>query len=116
MASEISRADLRLGSGSGSGFDHVDEILGSTEFEIYFRPNKRAKGYEALKEFLESQGCEVTYPSDSHQIPGPRYKACKITNGGNETPDAAIRRAHRWAHERNFLHSFFKPRFRSLRK
>ncbi|MQF68736.1 hypothetical protein FIM12_00145 [SAR202 cluster bacterium AD-804-J14_MRT_500m] len=116
MAPEISRANLRLGSGIGSGMDHIHEILGCTEFEIYIAPNKRVKGYEALKDFLEAQGCDVIYPAQSHRLPAPRYQACKITNGGNENPETALRRAHRWAHQRNFLHSFFKPRFLFLRK
>jgi len=113
MPSEISRPNLRLGAGVGTGEDHLEELLGATEFEIFITPNKRAKGYLALKDYLESQGCSVLFPAPSQQPPGPRYQVVKITNHGDETPALALRRAHRWAHQRNFLHSFFKPMSRS---
>ena len=39
----------------------------------------------------------------------PGYQAVKITISGLLIPDPVIKRAHRWAHQRNYLHSFFKP-------
>ena len=113
MSTNFTRGELRQGGGHGTGDDHVDEVLGSTEFDIFITPNKRAKGYQTLSQFLESEGCQVTFPADSENRPGPRYQVVKITSYGKETSPSALRRAHRWAHQRNFLHSFFKPMFRS---
>ena len=108
----VSRRELRQGGGRGTGDDHFDEVEGSTEFEIFLTPNKRAKGYEALKRFLESEGCHVAFPAGSSNLPGPRYQAVRVTSGDEEIPAAALRRGHRWAHQRNLLHSFFKPTVR----
>ena len=37
------------------------------------------------------------------------YKAIKISCPDCIISDTALRRAHRWAHQRDFFHSFFKP-------
>ncbi|GIS82271.1 MAG: hypothetical protein CM1200mP15_09030 [Dehalococcoidia bacterium] len=50
--------DLRQGGGRGNGRDHVDDLLGSTELYIYQPPNRAVKGYESLKVYVESEGCE----------------------------------------------------------
>ena len=106
----FTRRQFRQGSGGGTGDDHVDEVLGSSEFFVYLTPNKQAKGYQGLKDYLEAMGCQVLYPADSeHRPPGLRYDGVKITNRGEVIPPAGLKRAHRWAHQRNFLHTFFRP-------
>ena len=109
MRVPIPRKKLREGSGLGTGDEHMDELLGSSELIIYITPNKRPKGYEALKQYLESEGCEVTFPANSPYRPGPKYQDVRITNKRKSIPPSNLRRAHSWAHQRNFLHSFFKP-------
>ena len=109
MRSNLSRNELRQGGGRGTGDEHIDEVLGSTEFDIFIAPNKRVKGYPALRQSLETDRCHVTFPADSQYSPGPKYQVVKITNRDIEIPASALKRAHRWAHQRNFLHSFFKP-------
>ncbi|MBM3924518.1 MAG: hypothetical protein FJ320_00790 [SAR202 cluster bacterium] len=107
-----SRRDLRQGSGADVDAFHIDEVLGSTEFYIYITPNKKAKGYEVLKAALEATGCKVEVGVDPMLQPGERYHAVAITHRDGPIADAGLRRAHKWAHQRNFLHSFFKPMFR----
>lgn len=111
-ASGITRAALRQGSqgpGGGVGDDHFEEMVGSRDFFVYVTPNKRPKGYAELKAFLEGQGCQVRKATDAPLLPGKRYDAFKVTFQAGSIPDGALRKAHRWAHQRNFLHSFFKP-------
>jgi hypothetical protein len=108
----IGRRELRQGGGRGNGNDHVDELLGSTELYIYQTPNKRMKGYEGLKMFVESEGCEIIFTADAPPELG-NYETMRITHKkGEKITDAAIKRAHSWAHRQNFLHSFFKPLYR----
>ena len=57
----IGKRELRQGSGRGNGNDHFDDLIGSTEFYIYQALDKKAKGYEGLKLYLETQGCEVMH-------------------------------------------------------
>ena len=109
----ITRRDLRQGSGTDVEPEHYDEVLGSSEFFIYLTPNKKVKGYDTLKQFLESEGCEVEYPADSSLRPGPRYQVVKITKRGELLSTPSLRRAHKWAHQRNYLHHFFMPLNRS---
>jgi hypothetical protein len=39
---------------------------------------------------------------------GKSYETIRITNRGEEIPTPLLRRAHGWAHQRNFLHMFYK--------
>ena len=108
----IGRGQIRQGGGRGNGNDHVSDLAGATELYVYQTPNKVVRGYEGLKVFLESEGCELIYTTD---VPPELrdYEAMRITHKkGEEIPFAALKRAHSWAHQRNFLHSFFKPLYR----
>ena len=106
------RDQLRQGGGRGNGNDHFDELVGATELFIYQTPNRRAKGFDALKLFLEANECELLFTTD---VPPElrNYEAFRITHKRGEViPNAVLRRSHSWAHNRNFLHSFFKPLYR----
>ena len=105
----VTRRDLRGGSGKDVEPQHYDEVLGSSEFYIYIPPNVKMKGYQELRAALEAEGCQVEYPGYSSMLPNKSYSVIAITQGGERLSDEALRRAHRWAHKRNFLHSFFKP-------
>ena len=111
MKRNLSRSEIRKGGGRGTGEDHLHEVVGSSEFEIFLPPNKQVKGYVDLKRVIEALGCEVEYPAHSRQSPGPRFSTIKITYGGRVAPPEVIRQAHQWAHHRNLLHSFFRPLF-----
>ena len=105
------RRQLRQGGGRGNGNDHLDELIGATELFVYQTPNKNTKGFESLKLFLESSGCELIFTVD---VPPElrNYETFRITHrSGEKIPDAVLRRCHAWAHGRNFLHSFFKPMY-----
>lgn len=107
----IDRRSLRQGGGRGTGDDHVDSLYGSTELSIYRTPNTRLKGYESLKAFLEAQDCEIVL---THEAPPElsRHETLRITHRKAEPiPIAVVTRAHRWAHQRNYLHSFFRPMY-----
>ena len=107
----ISRRELRKGGGRGTGDDHVDGMFGSTELFIYKTPNTKTKGFDMLKSYLEAQGCEIVFTGDAPPELR-RYEAMRITHQGDEAiPIAAVKRAHRWAHQRNYLHSFFRPMY-----
>lgn len=108
----IGRRQLRQGGGRGNGNDHVEDLYGCTELYVYQPPNKRVTGYESLKLFLESEGCEVLFTADAPpELNG--YETLRITQRqGQPIPAAVVKRAHSWAHQRNFLHSFFKPLYR----
>ena len=108
----ITRAQLRQGSqgpGGGNGDDHFQDMAGSRDFVIYLAPHKKLKGYAELKSFLEAQGCQVSLATDDRLLPGKGYQAVKVTHRGGLIPEVVLRRAHRWSHERNFIHRFFKP-------
>ena len=108
----INRRDLRQGGGRGTGEDHVDGMFGCTELIVYQTPNTRAKGYLSLKTFLENQGCDIAVTAD---VPPEleRHQAIRITQlDGEPIPLPAVKRAHKWAHQRNYLHSFFRPMYR----
>ena len=108
----VNRRQRREGGGRGSGSDHLEELMGATELYIYQTPNRSPKGYEGLKTFLESQECEVTFTADAPPELS-KYETMRITHkGGEAIPTPALRRSHSWAHQRNFLHSFFKPMYR----
>ena len=107
----MTRAQLRIGSGKGTDVadEHVHEMLGSSELYVYVTPGIKPKGYAQLKSFLEGAGCEVRVSDDAPMLPAKGYKAVRITHGGKSMEDEVLRRAHRWAHRNNYLHSFFKP-------
>ena len=100
---------MRGGSGTEVDATHFDEVLGSSEFYVYVPPSGKLKGYEELRTFLKSEGCLVEYPGHSDLVPNKNYLVVAISQSGNLLSDASLRRAHRWAHQRNFLHSFFQP-------
>ena len=105
------RDQLRQGGGRGNGNDHLDELIGATELFVYQTPNKKTKGFESLKLFLEASECELVFTTD---VPPElrNYEAFRITHrSGEKIPDDVLRRCHSWAHGRNFLHSFFKPMY-----
>ena len=107
----LNRRQLRQGGGRGNGSDHFDELVGATELFVYQTPNKKAKGFESLKLFLEASGCELVFTTD---VPPElrSYETFRITHRlGEAIPDPVLRRCHAWAHGRNFLHSFFKPMY-----
>jgi hypothetical protein len=64
-----------------------------------------------LKSALQAAGCKVEVGIDPMLQPGERYHAVAITRQDGPIADASLRRAHKWAHQRSFLHSFFKPMF-----
>ena len=107
----ITKAQLRIGSGKGAAVadEHFYEVAGSRDFYVYVTPHSKAKGYKELKVALELDGCTVQVSESAPMLPGKGYKAVKITHGGAIIDDEALKRAHRWAHQRNYLHSFFKP-------
>ena len=108
----FNRRQRRQGGGRGNGNDHVDEMMGSTELYIYQTPNRKVKGRDSLKVYLESEGCEVIFTADAPPELSD-YESMRITHrGGEKIPDAVLKRAHSWAHNRNFLHSFFRPMYR----
>jgi L-amino acid N-acyltransferase YncA len=107
----MSRARLREGSGKGIEIadEHFSEVVGSKDFYIYVTPNRKVKGYEGLRDWLQELGYAVTVSDSAPMLPAKGYKAIKVTTGDGVLSDDALKRAHRWAHQRNFLHSFFKP-------
>ena len=107
----VTRAQLRTGSGKGTNVadDHFPEVAGSRDFWVYVTPNSKPKGYESLKAFLVKEGCDIQVSDTAPMLPAKGYKAIKITHAGEVMTDDVVRRAHRWAHQRNYLHSFFKP-------
>ena len=108
----ISRRNLRQGGGRGTGEDHVDGMFGSTELYIYQAPNTKRKGFEALKTYLDAQGCDITLTADAPPELS-RHQTMLISQRQAESiPIPALKRAHSWAHQRNYLHSFFKPMYR----
>ncbi len=105
------RRSLRQGGGRGTGDDHVDSLYGSTELSIYQTPNTKPKGFEGLKTFVEAKNCEIIF---THQAPPElsRHETLRITHRNAEPiPIEVVTRAHRWAHQRNYLHSFFRPMY-----
>ena len=108
----FSRRQLRQGGGRGTGNDHVQELLGATELYIYQTPNIKPKGYTLLKTFLEANECEIIFTADAPPELS-RYETMRITHRRAEAiPESVVKRAHSWAHSRNYLHSFFKPLYR----
>ena len=108
----FTRREIRGGAGVGESIasEHFEEMVGSVEFYIYRHPNKKIKGYEPLKAYLESQGCEVIHVVDAPTPIGQKYETIRITNKGEQVPVQLLKRAHNWAHQRNLLHMFYKKR------
>ena len=106
----VTRREIRGGGGAEEGVasEHFDELIGSTELYIYRHPNRKIKGYEALKLHAESQGCEIIHIADASTPVGRGYETIRITNKGDQIPIAILKRAHNWAHQRNLLHMFYK--------
>ena len=106
------RRQLRQGGGRGTGNDHLDELLGATEFYIYQPPNSKPKGFPSLKLFVESQECQVVFTAGAPPEMA-NYETLLITGpNSGPIPDPVVKRGHSWAHRNNFLHSFFKPMYR----
>ena len=104
----VNRKQIRLGGGEGAEL-HFNELIGSTELNIYRHRNSKIRGFETLDQFLHGVGCDTVYINDVPAPVGPGYDTIRITRGGEEIPVEALRRAHNWAHRRNFLHLFRKP-------
>ena len=106
----FTRRDIRGGAGAGAeaASEHFDEMIGSVELYIYRHSSRKIKGYEALKSAMEAQGCEMDFKTDGANPVGKSYETIKVTNNGTEIPTPLLRRAHSWAHQRNFLHMFYK--------
>ncbi|MEX2598748.1 MAG: hypothetical protein WD533_03740 [Dehalococcoidia bacterium] len=107
----LTRSQLKIGSGKGAEVAdaHFDEMAGSRDLYIYVPPRAKVKGYDELKSFLQAEGCAVQVLEEAPMLPGKGYKAVKVSAATGIIPDPVLRRAHRWAHQRDFLHSFFKP-------
>ena len=107
-----SRRSLRDSTNRGTGDDHLFELEGANRLTIFLPPNAKMKGYRDLAAALEAAGCAVAYPSLSpdvrREMPGPRFKAINIEAKEHIAPEA-LRAAHRWAHKRDLLHTFFRP-------
>lgn len=106
----FTRREIRAGSGAGDSVssEHFDELIGSTEFYVYRNPNRKIKGYETLRLFLESEGCEIIHLLDAPTPVGKGYETIRVTNKGNQIPVPVLKRVHNWAHQRNLLHMFYK--------
>jgi len=107
-----SRNALRKTSNRGTGDDHIFQLEGAQRLSIFIPPNSRIRGYKELSTHLESYGCTITYPSKSlevlRELPTASFTAINIeSKEGIEIE--ALQMAHRWAHQRNLLHSFFIP-------
>ena len=106
----FTRRELRAGGGRGqdTADDHFGEMIGSHELFVYRQRSAKIKGYEALKSFLESHGCQVVRTSDAPNPVGQGVETIRITYNGQQIPVPHLRRAHQWAHQRNLLHLFHK--------
>ena len=86
-------------------------LIGATELFVYQTPNKKPKGFDALKQFVSASECELIFTFD---VPPElkNYEAFRVTHkSGEKIPDDVLKRCHSWAHGRNFLHSFFNCSF-----
>ena len=102
------RRQRRQGAGGGAA-DHFDEMIGSTELNIFRPQNANIRGFEPLKASLDSEGCDTAYMADAPNPVGKGYETIRITNKDQQIPVHVLRRAHNWAHRRNLLHLFRKP-------
>jgi|SRR5512133_1815604 hypothetical protein len=104
----------RLGSNPPSGRSNADqhfhELVGSSGFWIYLPPNTQFADYTQLKEQVETTGCTIGWALDAPVDLGRAYTALKVAPRlATLIPEDALRLAHRWAHNHDLLHSFFKP-------
>ena len=110
--SRLNRSQSKAGSqglGGGNGDDHFEDMIGARDLFIYLLVNRKLKGYSELKSFLEINGCVVEREEKPPLHLTGKHEAIKITLPGELLPESVLRKVHRWAHQRNFLHSFFKP-------
>ncbi len=112
------RKAIRSGSGAGENVasEHFDEMIGSSELNIYRHPGRRVSGYEPLKLFLEAGGCEVVHLMEPNPAVGPGYETIRITCKGGQIAVPMLRRAHSWAHQRNLTHLFYKKGTTSINR
>jgi hypothetical protein len=103
-------------SGRSNANEHFHEMVGSSGFWIYLTPNIPLTGYDRLREQLEARDCLITVAADAPVDLGANYPQLKVVSR-TETliPEDVLKLVHRWAHGRDFLHSFFKPAFPGLR-
>jgi hypothetical protein len=104
----------RLGSNPRSGRnnadEHFSEMVGSSDFWIYLAPDTPLKGYDELRKEVEAHGCTIRPATDAPVNMGPYYMVMKIKPREDAlVPVDLLKLAHRWAHQHDFLHSFFKP-------
>ena len=94
------------------GFAHFYDTYECSDNKFIAVGSIEPQFYSELLEKLESVGCIVTYPSKSpevlRELPSRLYKAINIETE-KEIDYKALQLAHRWAHKRNLLHSFFIP-------
>ena len=87
----FNREQLRQGGGKGNGNDHLDELIGATELFVYQTPNKKPKGFEALKLFVSASECELIFTFD---VPPElkNYEAFRITHKSDQKiPDDVLK-------------------------
>ena len=77
----MTRAQLKTGSGKGTDVadEHFFEIVGSRDFYVYVTPKSKPKGYDDLRGFLTTEGCEVNVSNNAPMLPAEGYKAVKVT-------------------------------------
>lgn len=111
----ISRAQLRQGSQGdwgGNGDEHFPDLLGSGSLTVYLAPGRKTAGLPQLTALAAEHGCVAAIVEHDPNLPGDGYRALRFTKADALLPEEVLRSVHRWAHRRNFVHSFFKP-FRS---
>jgi hypothetical protein len=107
----------RLGSNPPSGRsnadEHFHELVGSNGLWIYLPPQTPLVGlggYDRLRADVASRGCTIDVALDAPVDLGMEYVQLKIASRLEPLiPDDVLKLAHRWAHNHDFLHSFFKP-------
>ena len=105
----ITRRDIRDGPGKDAN-EHFEELIGSTDFQIYRHPSNKIRGYESLKLFAEKYECVVLHITKGPTPVGLGYETIRITRKDDAIPTTVLKRAHNWAHRRSLLHLFQKER------
>ena len=80
------RDQIRQGGGRGNGNDHLDELIGSTELFIYQTPNRKSKGFDALKLFLEANECEVLFTTTCRRNFATTRHSASHTSAASRSP------------------------------
>ena len=66
---KLNRAARRKGSNPASGGsnadDHLRDLVGSSAIWIYLAPNKRLKGFDDLRQLVESRGYLIGIATDA---------------------------------------------------